>query len=190
MNKQEFLQRFLLQTKTQPVKDFPYPGKLKPSAVLIPIVERQGKLSVLLTKRASHLNNHAGQISFPGGRFDDTDSSLTETALRESEEEIGLCQSQVQLVGHLHDFRTISGFMVTPVVGLLPESYQIDINHQEVEEVFEMPLEHLFDESNILTKHIQRGGFTHTLYLVPYQQWTVWGVTAALLVDLVNHLQN
>lgn len=188
MNKQQFLQQFQLKTAKQSVQKYPFVGKLKPSAVLIPLIEQDKGLNVLLTKRANNLNNHAGQISFPGGRYDDSDTDLIDTAKRESFEEIGLESDCIQVVGTLSQYTTISGYSVTPVVSFV-EQQDWRINHDEVDEVFQVPFNYLLNRNNIHQKVFSRKNRKFTVYFIPYHNHTIWGVTAALLVDLINHIE-
>jgi 8-oxo-dGTP pyrophosphatase MutT (NUDIX family) len=115
-------------------------SELRRAAVLIPLVQRPDGLTVLLTQRTAHLSNHAGQISFPGGRAEDEDSSPIETALRETEEEIGLHRRHVEIVGVLPDYVTGTGYVVTPVIGLVTPPFELIAESNEVAEIFEVPL--------------------------------------------------
>lgn len=183
----EFNKRFHHARNITPEKDYPLRSAAKPAAVLIPIVKRE-QLSVLFTVRASHLNNHAGQISFPGGRYDDTDRDLTETALRESEEEIGLTRDKVEVIGCMPVFRTISRYQVTPFVGLVDKELDLTVNASEVDEVFEVPLAFLTDESRILTHMVKRDKYEYPVYFIPWQDKMIWGATAAFVKALSKHL--
>src|SRR5204863_984877 len=124
---------------------------LRPAAVLIPIVDRRQEnpagLSVLFTRRASHLRDHSGQVSFPGGRVAAADASPEATALREAFEEIGLAPARVELLGRLPEYHTRTGFRITPVVGLLLPPFELRADANEVEEIFEVPLDFLLDPS-------------------------------------------
>lgn len=187
MDLSKFKQRFYHLRQVEPEKDFPLRTAGKPAAVLIPIVKR-AKLSVLFTVRAKHLNNHAGQISFPGGRWDDTDTNLTETALRESEEEIGLMRNTVDIVGSIKPFRTISRYEVTPFIGLVEDSLELTINPLEVDEVFEVPLDYLVEPQNHLSHMIKREEYEYPVWFIPWQDRMIWGATAAFIRSLSNHL--
>ncbi|MEQ8206706.1 MAG: CoA pyrophosphatase, partial [Woeseia sp.] len=125
-----------------------FAGILQPSAVLIPIVERREGLTVLLTERAAHLKHHPGQISFPGGRMELSDRDLRETALRETQEEIGVGPEQVAVAGYLTPLPTVSGYAVTPIVGLVDANVVLRIDQREVAAAFEVPLEFLLDSTN------------------------------------------
>lgn len=157
------------------------------AAVLVPIVMRE-TLTVLLTQRSSHLRRHAGQIAFPGGRMDDTDSSPLGTALREAEEEIGLCAAHVEPVGYLDSYRTGTGFDITPVVALISPDHDLRLDPSEVEFVFEVPFEFVMDPANLRTdKRIWRGR-ERRYYAIPYNEHYIWGATAGMLRNLRERL--
>src|SRR6266545_6615128 len=122
--------------------------EIRPAAVLVPVVRREGGLTVLFTRRTAHLNDHAGQISFPGGRSEPGDTGAAETALREAAEEIGLAAAQVEVLGKLQEYVTVTGYRVTPVVGLVTPPLELRLDEFEVAEVFEVPLEFLLDPAN------------------------------------------
>jgi 8-oxo-dGTP pyrophosphatase MutT (NUDIX family) len=187
MTKEQLLRAFQLGSYIEPGQDFPLTSPGTPAAVLIPILERSD-LSVLLTKRASHLKHHPGQISFPGGRFEASDLELQKTALRESEEEIGLKTEQVSVFGRLPVYRTISSYEVTPFIGLVSAPFQWQPDPNEVDEVFDVPLAFLLDESNYHTEVISRGQETSMVHFIFWQNYTIWGATAAMLKTLCKHL--
>ena len=192
MDKQNFLQKFQYQTLETPQHRFVFPHQLKQAAVLIPLIEQAGELSVLLTKRASHLKHHAGQISFPGGKVEASDSSRADTALREAEEEIGLARRHVNILGQLKDYHTITGYNVTPIVAMVnvPLDLNIDltIDSNEVAEVFTVPLSHFIDTNNHTKVATYHRGNKHFVYFMPYQHHQIWGATATILADLAAHL--
>jgi 8-oxo-dGTP pyrophosphatase MutT (NUDIX family) len=161
---------------------------LRPSAVLIPIVERHDGLTVLLTERAADLTHHAGQISFPGGGMEAGDQDLAATALREAEEEVGLRSFDVEIAGFLAPLPTISGFAVTPVVGLVNAAAQLTLDSREVAAAFEVPLEFLLNTDN--QQHSMRtvGGVEVPVIAYHYEQWKIWGATASMIVSLHNKL--
>ncbi|MBT8096199.1 MAG: CoA pyrophosphatase [Woeseia sp.] len=161
---------------------------LRPSAVLIPIVEKRGDLTMLLTQRAEDLTHHAGQISFPGGGMEPGDLSLTDTALREAEEEIGIRKSEVEIAGYLAPMPTISGYAVTPVVGLLNGDLRLQLDKREVAAAFEVPLEFLLDPAN--QEHGSRSinGIDVPIITYQFQSWRIWGATAAMIVELHSKL--
>ena len=168
------------------------PGyKLRRAAVLVPLVERPGGLTVLLTQRTEHLSSHAGQISFPGGRAEELDSSPIETALRESEEEIGLHRRHVSIVGVLPDYVTSSAYRVVPVVGLVKPPFHLVADANEVAEIFEVPLAFLMNGM-----HHQRMSFAlpsgegrRSFYAMPYERFFIWGATAGMLRNLFHFLR-
>ncbi|NVJ67185.1 MAG: CoA pyrophosphatase [Gammaproteobacteria bacterium] len=161
----------------------PKVSQLQPSAVLVPIVERAAGLQLILTQRSEHLKHHPGQISFPGGRMDDTDKSLIHTALRETEEEIGIPESKIEVLGKLGLQPTVSQFMIQPIVGLVESSYDFIINHDEVDEAFEVPLDFVFDPSNQQKSYREFNGIRYPIYAMPYQGRNIWGATAQIIVS-------
>ncbi|MCC2603922.1 CoA pyrophosphatase [Planctobacterium marinum] len=187
MKLEEFKQRFYHARNITPEPDYPLRQKGKPAAVLIPLVMRD-ELSVLLTRRASHLKHHAGQISFPGGRVDDTDIDLKATALRETEEEIGLKRENIDIVGTLPTFRTISRYEVTPYVSLVKPDFDLVINQDEVDQVFEVPLATVINHDNHLVHTVKRNNSVYPVYFIPWQEHMIWGATAAFIRALSRHL--
>jgi 8-oxo-dGTP pyrophosphatase MutT (NUDIX family) len=165
------------------------PASLAGAAVLVPIVERSGGLTVLLTLRASHLKHHAGQISFPGGRIEPHDAGPWEAALREAEEEIGLSREFVSHAGYLSDQMVISGFRVTPAVGFVRPGFELRLDRTEVEDVFEVPLEFVLDPANRVPRERHFQGATIITYDIPYLDRQIWGATATMLVSLARLLQ-
>lgn len=166
------------------------PDRIISAAVLVPIVDRPDGMTVLLTQRTAHLNSHAGQISFPGGKTEPHDESAEDTALRESEEEIGLRREHVELIGRLGKRTTGTGFHVTPVVGLIEPPTALVPDPGEVETIFEVPLPYVLDPANhkIETRLIK--GLERQFYVMPYDGYYIWGLTARLLVALRNTLGN
>lgn len=174
-----------LQTGVAEVREAPTPaGMPVPAAVLIPIVDRPSGLTVLLTQRTAHLRDHAGQVSFPGGRCEPADASSVATALRESHEEVGIEPDQVEVLGTLPVYFTSTGFRVTPVVGLVTPPLNLRLDDFEVAEVFEPPLGFLLDPINYQRHPIERDGVLHTYWAVPWQGYFIWGATAGMLVSL------
>ncbi|MBL4667314.1 MAG: CoA pyrophosphatase [Sneathiella sp.] len=164
-----------------------FPGEvktLKPAAVLVPIVVRSDEPTVILTKRAPHMNKHAGQISFPGGRAEQEDETAVNTALRESQEEIGLDPALVEVVGTLSTYVTVTEYSVTPVVGLVEPTFDLKAEVSEVAEIFEVPLRFLMDQRN----HQKHSGFHNGIerfwYAMPYNDYYIWGATAGMIKDL------
>lgn len=158
------------------------------AAVLVPLVARPGGMTVLLTQRTAHLKNHAGQISFPGGRSEDHDDSPVATALRESHEEIGLDAALVDVLGHLDDYVTVTGFNVTPVVGLVVPPFDLTPDPFEVADAFEVPLSFVLDRSNHQRHTYKVKGRTRAYYAMPYGERYIWGATAGMLVNLAEVL--
>ena len=164
-------------------------GKVTKAAVLIPLVLREGGLSVLLTQRTNHLRDHAGQISFPGGRMDPEDQSPNDTALRESKEEIGLDPGRVEIIGHLPQYLTVSGYSVTPVVGLVQAQAEYVLDEFEVADVFEVPLSFLLDPANHQVRLWQSEQGGRRFYSMPYENRFIWGATAGMLRNLYHLLK-
>lgn len=154
------------------------------AAVLVPIVVRPSGLTVLLTRRTAHLRDHAGQVSFPGGRCEPGDASLVATALRESGEEVGIEPAQVEILGTLPDYFTGTGFRVTPVVGVVTPPLNLRLDDFEVAEVFETPLEFLLDAANYRQESLEYAGSKRIYWAVPWQEYFIWGATAGMLVSL------
>lgn len=163
----------------------------KPASVLMPLVLRDTGLTMLLTHRAAHLNDHAGQISFPGGRFEDSDRSAIETALRETEEEIGLHRRHVDVLGVLPDYKTGTGYQVTPVVSLVQPPFDLKTDPFEVASLFEVPLSFLMDGCHHQRRIIDLpdGKGQRTFYTMPYGEHFIWGATAGMLRNLFHFLR-
>ena len=161
------------------------------ASVLIPLVQRPEGLSMLLTQRTAHLTDHAGQISFPGGRAEDYDGSPIETALRETEEEIGLDRRHIEIVGVLPDYVTGTGYCVTPVVALVTPPFTLTPDDNEVAEIFEVPLAFLMDAANHrrLSFDLPEGAGRRSCYAMPYERFFIWGATAGMLRNLFHFLR-
>jgi 8-oxo-dGTP pyrophosphatase MutT (NUDIX family) len=156
-------------------------GSLRPAGVLIPIMDRAGELSVLFTQRSADLTHHPGQISFPGGGMEEHDADVQATALRETHEEVGITPQQVSVIGYLGPTPTITGYAVTPTIGIVDPSSELIIDAMEVEYAFEVPLEFLLDESSV--RHTQHEFDGQKVPVVEYQYegQRIWGVTAHIL---------
>ena len=162
-----------------------FPEHPTPAAVLIPLVERD-ELTVLLTQRANQLRHHAGQVSFPGGRMESGDGSPKATALREAREEIGLDAGYVSVIGYLPDHLVITGFRVTPVVAFVRQGFALKPDPREVEEIFEVPVNFIFDPANHHPQQ-RRSPFTGEevdFIDIPYGERNIWGATAGMLMTL------
>ena len=157
---------------------------LVPAAVLFPILDRADGPSVLLTQRTEALKHHPGQISFPGGRVEPEDLSPVHTALRETQEEIGLSSEHIDVIGFLPDYCTITGYRVTPVVALVTPPFDLSPDAHEVAQVFEVPFDFLMDPANHQEHVIQRNGRPRKFYAVPYQDYFIWGATAGIILSL------
>lgn len=162
----------------------------KPAAVLVPLVPREQGLTVLLTQRTPHLVHHAGQISFPGGGVDAGDGSAEDTALRETEEEIGLPRERVRVLGRLPTYYIPSGFKVTPIVGWVEPPFDLRLDEFEVAEAFEVPLAFFLDPSNHRLERGERNGRVREFFVMPYEGRNIWGATAGMLVTLSQVLRD
>jgi len=166
-----------------------FPPNPVAAAVLVALVDRPEGLSVLLTQRASHLAKHAAQISFPGGRLEPSDPDVASAAVREAQEEIGLDPARVRVFGYLPDHLVISGFRVTPVLSLVTPPFALELNAAEVDEVFEVPMSHIFEPSNHKARLRRVGDEDMLLYDIPWQGQNIWGATAGMLLTFVRMVQ-
>ena len=165
-------------------------GPYIPAAVLIPLILHVNETTVLLTRRTENLTSHPGQISFPGGQMENTDGTPEETALRETEEEIGLHRSSVDIIGRLSDYETRTGYRVTPFVGLVDPPIYLKKNLNEVAEFFEVPLSFLLDPINHQRHSQIQEGAKRNFYAIPYKQYYIWGATAGILVNFYEVLKS
>ena len=154
------------------------------AAVLVPVVERDDELSLLLTQRSRTLRDHAGQIAFPGGRIEPQDRDPWSAALREAHEEIGLEASRVEFAGYLPDHLIVTGFRVTPVVGFVAPDYRLRVAAEEVDEAFEVPLAFLFDAANLRERERRIGATSFAVYDITYDGRRIWGATAGMVMTL------
>jgi 8-oxo-dGTP pyrophosphatase MutT (NUDIX family) len=159
----------------------------RPAAVLVPIVVRE-TLSVLLTQRSQDVPSHPGQISFPGGKIEADDADALHCALREAHEEIGLTADHVEALGYLDSYRTGTGFLITPVVGLVRPGFTMALAAAEVAEVFEVPLAFLMDEANHQKAQREWRGRQRHFYAMPYDGHYIWGATAGMLKNMHQRL--
>lgn len=162
-----------------------FPADPVPAAVLMPLVARELGLTVLLTERATQLRNHAGQISFPGGRMEPGDADPLAAAVREAQEEIGLDPQYISVAGYLPDHLIVSGFRVTPVVAFIRPGFELLLDSQEVQSTFEVPLPYLFDPENhrTLRRRIPSGAEVDVLD-IPFGAHHIWGATAGMIFTL------
>ena len=160
------------------------------AAVLVPLINRDSGITLLFTQRTANLADHAGQISFPGGRVETGDASNRDAALREAEEEIGLPRSQVDVLGMLPDYYVVTGFRVTPVVGLIEPPFPVKLDCSEVEEIFEAPLHFFLDPGNHQLHEMNYQGKPRQYYAMPYQGRLIWGATAGILYNLYQALRD
>ena len=167
-------------------------GTPRPAAVLMPIVMRPEGPTLLFTQRTADLKDHAGQISFPGGRTELSDVSPVDTALRETEEEIGLARRHVEVIGSLPEYFTGTGYRVTPVAGLIKPPFEVVPDPREVAEIFEVPLAFLMDGMNHQRRTVELPNDfgRRTFYTMPYQRFFIWGATAGMLRNLYHFLRS
>ncbi len=159
-----------------------------PAAVLVPIINRRDGPNLLFTQRTAHLHDHAGQISFPGGRVDEGDSDRATTALREAEEELGLARSRIQIIGRLPEYDIMTGFRVTPVVGWIEPPFELKPDEFEVADVFEVPLRFFLDPVNHQRHKRDVNGVARHYYAMPFGERYIWGATAGMLFTLYQVL--
>jgi 8-oxo-dGTP pyrophosphatase MutT (NUDIX family) len=160
---------------------------IRPAAVLIPVVEH-AQPTVLLTQRAAHLNDHAGQISFPGGKIDATDASPLDAALREAEEEIGLSRQFIDPIGYLDLYATGFGFRILPTVARVKPGFRLRINEAEVDDAFEVPLAFLMNPANHQVHSKEFRGMARSYYAMPFEERYIWGATAGILRVLYERI--
>lgn len=171
-----------------PDVNLPKGRRLRPAAVLVPIVERETGAGLILTKRAPTLNHHPGQVAFPGGKVDDADGGPVRAALREAEEEIGLKPAQAEVLGTLPPHETVTGFLATPVLALIDPGFAPVPEAREVAEVFEVPLAHVLDPTRYSVQSRRWRGTRRAYYTVPYGPYYIWGATARMLRALADRV--
>ncbi|MGH7063207.1 MAG: CoA pyrophosphatase [Stellaceae bacterium] len=162
----------------------PPSAALRPAAVLVPLVDRAGGMTVLLTRRTAHLSAHAGQISFPGGRIEEDDADAIAAALRETEEEVGLRRDHITVISRLDTYVTGTGFEITPIVGIVRVPFGLAIDPFEVAEAFEVPLDFVLDSANHHRTERVVDGRRRVFFVLPYEGRNIWGATAGMLVNL------
>jgi len=160
---------------------------VRPAAVLIAVVDRP-EPTILLTQRSAHLNDHAGQIAFPGGKIDATDASPLDAALREAEEEVGLSRDFVEPMGYLDLYGTAFGFRILPTVARVRPGFKLRINHAEVDDAFEVPLAFLMDPVNHQVHSKEFRGMERSYYAMPFAERYIWGATAGILRVLYERI--
>jgi 8-oxo-dGTP pyrophosphatase MutT (NUDIX family) len=158
------------------------------AAVLIPLYEKEKSCHILFTKRTQQVKHHKGQISFPGGVYDEEDRDFRRTALREVREEIGLHEKDTRIIGELDDIVTVTGFIVTPFVGLIPYPYPFQLSEIEIEELIEVPLASLLDRQCFSERWIDDAGQKRLVYNYQYGEHAIWGATALMLKQLLELL--
>ncbi|MEI6858320.1 MAG: CoA pyrophosphatase [Shewanella sp.] len=163
-------------------------GKLQQAAVLIALIQKEHELHVLLTRRSTHLRSHPGQVSFPGGKVEQTDASFIETALREAAEEIALYPGNVDVIGQYPAMKTFTGFIITPVIGIVKDPFTPQLDPGEVDELFTVPLSYLLQTENRQKQIFRRHGIQHPVYFIRYRQHLIWGATATMINKLCKHL--
>ena len=158
------------------------------ASVLIPILTFKKDLEILLTKRSNNLKNHPGQIAFPGGKKDQSDSSPIETALRETQEEVGLNPKNVEIIASLPSHKTATGFVIKPYLGLINQPFSETLRQGEVDEIFTVPYEYILNEKNFSIQTRKWNGSQRSYYVVPYGPYYIWGATARILLNLSRAL--
>lgn len=180
MNKQQLITRFALRSLSATQLEISH-VKLKQSAVLLPLIERNDEVFLLLTKRSAHLRHHPGQISFPGGKHDKEDRDLKMTALRETNEELGIAINHVDIFGELPYHDTITGFRIKPYLGFVHHEFNINANDGEVSEVIEVPIQAFIANPTHFVLPIVRPNVSVNVYFKPTQGHAIWGATAAII---------
>lgn len=179
--------RKILNTRSRRIIEQP---SLARAAVLVPLFKKGQDCHIVFTKRSDNVRYHKGEISFPGGVFDEKDLELQRTALREASEEVGLKETDVQIIGVLDDIITVTQFIVTPFVGLFPYPYPFELSPVEIAELIEVPLSALLDEDSFSEREIIRGTGKEVVFAYQYENHIIWGATARILrqfLDLISH---
>lgn len=161
---------------------------LTAAAVLVPLIQREDALSLLLTRRTEELRDHPGQISFPGGRLEPSDPDVIAAALRETEEELGIPETQIEVLGGLDELETGTGFRVFPIVARLHPEFNLQIDTTEVAEVFEVPAGYALDRRNHQQESLVFDGRKRRFHSITYRDYRIWGATAAMLVNMSKKL--
>ena len=195
LSEEQIIHRLRSAVNAQPVADEPEYSALfstepLPAAVLIPLLRHEGEWHLLLTRRNNDLAEHSGQVAFPGGRADPEDSDPEITALREADEEIGLAPGDVRILGRMRQFRTITNYCVTPVVGVIPWPYPLRLANEEVSRAFIIPLNWLADPANreIEQRELPPYGTVSVIFFHPYDGEVLWGASARFTMSLLEVL--
>lgn len=170
------------------VPEFVHEGDMRASAVLLPLIRREDAWQVIFTIRALHLENHPGQVCFPGGALQQGES-LLDAALREAHEEIGLAPSQVDVLGALKPIKTTTGFLVMPYVGVVNDAFTPQLDHSEVAELFETPLSYVLDNDNMTAMQVEHNNQPIKIYHMNYDDKRIWGATAYIIIRLQRLFQ-
>lgn len=161
---------------------------LRDAAVLVPVIKREDGLHVLMTRRTEHLPNHAGQVAFPGGKVDESDTGIIDTALREMEEEVGVDRGEIDVIGCCDPYETGTGFLVTPVVAMMSADYVARPDPGEVAEAFEVPLAHLMNRYHHEYREFYFDGKSRYFFVMPWKKHFIWGATGGMIASLHRHL--
>jgi 8-oxo-dGTP pyrophosphatase MutT (NUDIX family) len=164
-------------------------ARVTEAAVLVPLIGRSGRVQVLFTQRTAHLDDHAGQISFPGGRVEAGDASREQTALRETEEEVGIASGSISVLGRLPDYEIPSGFRITPVVGWIEPPFDLNPDPFEVAAVFEAPLDYFLEPAHYQRREFRFRGRHRHYMAIPFEGRYIWGATAGMLYYLCRMLR-
>ncbi len=187
-----------LESEGRPSSDYdlntavilPENRRLRPAAVLIPIIDRPNGAHIILTKRAPTLKHHPGQVAFPGGKVESFDADATAAALREAHEEIGLQPTNNDVLGTLPPHETVTGFQVEPVLSLIKDGFDTVVDRGEVAEVFEIPLAHVLNRRNFTVQSRRWRGERRYYFTVPWGPYYIWGATARMLHALADRMAN
>lgn len=183
MDLRTMLNRFNTQRLTNIELTIPN-RSFKQSAILVPLIVKNEQLHVILTKRCDHLRHHPGQISFPGGKFDSNDQNLLNTALRETQEELGISPNLVNVIGEFPAHHTVSGFSIMPYIALIDNSVKMTINKDEVSELLIIPLSKFINNNYHYAMFINRNNIEMQVYFKPVNGHLIWGATAAIIEQL------
>lgn len=164
------------------------------ASVLVSFLKIDGKINILLTNRSAHLEDHAGQVSFPGGRIDSMDDSPVDTAIRESYEEVGVKPKNISILGSLDAYQTGTGFRIMPILAIINDQTEFQVNEEEVESIFFLPLNFLMDSSNHTReiKSFKQGdsSYEYDFNVIQYKDHYIWGATAGMLINLYEVIMN